>query len=643
MDVSGDISLSAAQRAALLKVLPDTGDSVELKDVGIDDDGVTRAGVKFTCMSDHPCTVTVSNSAGTIVAMYASQVLGDGTASAMAMGLAADVVDTFAELNSGRTAAIRALVNNNPDATPARNNPNWTETELIGMGIGGRGVLNADMAGLRSDFQANGTDLAGHVADADTDASTFAIAAPGASPDLRKGSKIAGADDAIDPSDDMAPAPAGWNMKTLFRDWGDTSDDGDGGFETAAIVVKNLGEGTPYPFDHKLYRKYVNRAARNMFELTVLANGNTAPGTLATSVNINTAEVAAKSEQWAAMVFDSDSLVPAQDRDLEVNTGETFTGSYFDAPGQFRCVGIGCALVRNGDGMVVVRDTNDDPDVVASTGRWSFTPAKGAMITVPDQDWMAYGAWLTTPDDAAGNHRFGVFFNGMDPYHPAQNALTAAEAVGLRGSATYSGGATGVYVDRTMNADGRTYTENSGLFTADATLTAHFDRTSNGTDTPDSVTADTNDYSISGRIDNFRGTDGVFLGDDTQASPNDPTAGENDWVVLLGRSHIDDDADDLANDADPTNANLAIGGSTSGSADGVSWSGMWNGMFFGPNADADGDPIKPSGVAGQFWANTGDPDGPTIGTPPTATGTMLTKDAVTSVAGSFGATKNADD
>ena len=48
-------------------------------------------------------------------------------------------------------------------------------------------------------------------------------------------------------------------MKTLFRDWGDTAGDpGDGGFETGAIVVKNLGEGTPHPFDRKLSDRYVN-------------------------------------------------------------------------------------------------------------------------------------------------------------------------------------------------------------------------------------------------------------------------------------------------------------------------------------------------------------------------------------------------
>ena len=58
-----------------------------------------RAGVTFTCASAYPCTITVSNSLGTIVATWASQTLGDGTASAMASGLEPPV-DTFARLNS---------------------------------------------------------------------------------------------------------------------------------------------------------------------------------------------------------------------------------------------------------------------------------------------------------------------------------------------------------------------------------------------------------------------------------------------------------------------------------------------------------------------------------------------------------------
>ena len=262
-------------------------------------------------------------------------------------------------------------------------------TELIGMGIGGPGVLNADKAGLRSDFQANGADLAGHTTDADSNADTAAIAAPGASPDLRMGTTITGAMDAIDPSDDMASAPDGWGMKTLFRDWGDTAGDGDGGFETGAIVVKNLGEGTDHPFDRKLAGKYVNTSAKNMFTLSILANGNL-PGvtSLGTSVDIDSTvdpatttdpvfSAAATPTQLAAMVFDSTSLVAAQDQDLNVNRSETFTGTYFGAPGQFSASrrSLKCAPSRG-------TPTTTRSSVLLTTTpplppRWEFRPQEG--------------------------------------------------------------------------------------------------------------------------------------------------------------------------------------------------------------------------------------------------------------------------
>ena len=605
VDATGSISLTAEQHAALLEVLPDNRDTVKLD---VDADGATRAGVTFTCMSAYPCTVNVTNSAGTIVATWASQTLGDGTASAMAMGLEPPV-DTFAELNAGNTESIRADVAGAADDSGTVG-PDSTPTELIGMGIGGPGVLNADKAGLRSDFQANGADLA----------TPDTVAAPGAPPALMGGTTITGAMDAIDPSEDMASAPDGWVMKTLFRDWGDTAGDGDGGFETGAIVVKNLGEGTPYPFDRKLSGKYADDVAKTMFALTLRDDG-TAPPTpgvpaLATSVDINTA---ATPTQRDAMVFDSTSLVPAQDQDLTVDLGETFTGMYFDAPGQFRCLEpqtgtANCGLARNDDGTVGVAD-GDATTTGIQIGRWMFTPDPDAMITVPDQDWMAYGAWLTTPDNASGDHRLGVFFNGMDPWAATENAtsLNAEHADGLRGSATYSGGATGVYVDGTA----------SGLFTARAMLTADFDKGSDGAD------VDEVDYTISGRIDNFRGTDGVYLGDDTQASPNDPTAGENDWVVELGTIDFGTATDGVL--PAPENAD-----NTSGSADGVPWTGRWNGQFFGPST-VDGDPAAPSGVAGQFWAETEDPltadtTGPVV--------EAASVGPVTAVFGAFGATRD---
>ena len=615
MDAGGYVMLTKEQQAALLEVLPMNGDSATLD---VDADGTMRAGVTFTCMSAYPCTVTVSNSAGTIVAMWSSQTLGDGTASAMAMGLEMPT-DTFAELNAGSAAAIRSDVVGAADDSSTVG-PVMTPTELIGMGIGGPGVLNADMAGLRSDFQANGADFVNADGTVANPQPTMG-AVPGASPTLRGGTTVTGAMDAIDPSDDMGSAPDGWGMKTLFRDWGDTAGDGDGGFETAAIVVKNLGEGTAYPFDRKLAAKYVIPAAQSMFRLSIRADGTAATVTsLATSVDIdsaatpaNTMAAMATPTQWAAMVFDSTSLVPAQDQDLTVDAGETFTGTYFGAPGQFRCVaatGANCGLVRNDDGTVGIADTVPATMGIQSTGRWTFTPDPDAMIAVPDQDWMAYGAWLTTPDDTSGDHRLGVFFNGMDVWTPAANALDATTANGLRGTATYSGGATGVYVDG----------DDSGLFTADAMLTAHFDKDS----TAEKVVG--TDYRISGRIDNFRGTDGVYLGSDTQASPNDPSAGNNDWVVELGGASFDTSS---------TEGTIAAT-ATTGSADGVSWTGMWNGQLFGPSG-TEADPLAPSGVAGRFWAETADPL--------MADTTNPTVDAasvgpVTAVVGAFGATKD---
>ena len=38
-------------------------------------------------------------------------------------------------------------------------------------------------------------------------------------------------------------------------------------------------------------------------------------------------------------------------------------------------------------------------------------------VALPDQDWIAFGFWLTAPNDAKdGTHRMGVFYDGMDMY-----------------------------------------------------------------------------------------------------------------------------------------------------------------------------------------------------------------------------------
>ncbi len=616
MAASGDVMLTTAQQTALMGVLPMNGDSVTL-DVGAD--GVMRAGVTFTCMSDYPCTVTVSNSAGTIVAMWASQTLGDGMASAMATGLEPPP-DAFPRMNPANGATVAGILragidtaasgvgvtpvtprgpySGSPNVVTTTDAANATATVLGGLGLGDSGAANIDGITITSDLDPNTPFTAGV-------ASGAALA----------GSSMSMTDETMDNRDSVAID--GWTHKVLFRDWGDTAGTGDGGFETGALVYSDMMDPVSAPFDRNLAAMFVNAGAQNSFRLHGIASGTVPanPGAN-TSVVIDpsgtytttglTGLLQAGSAQLLAMRFDADSLVGAQDQDLNIDASETFTGSYFGAPGQFRCVAASCALRRNADGTVGVADTNAATAGTQSTGTWTFTPDPGAMVAVPDQDWMIYGAWLTTPDVMSGTHRVGVFFSGMAPY--TRTFAPGGTPFGLTGSATYSGGATGVYVDGTR----------SGLFTAAANLTATFDVNGNGTDDA------TTDFMVSGRIDNFKDSAGRFLGADTAANPNDPVAGgENDWVVLLGTA-------DLAAITTGSIPLPAAGTTnTSGSADGFGWTGRWSGQFYGPNTNAAGNNVVPTGVGGQFEAITG----ATVDTDPTTAGVQSK-----GVVGAFGAT-----
>ena len=578
--VSGDVTLPMAAQAAFgILMNPGDSDAVEIAA----EQAVVRQGVTFTCASAYPCTVTVTNNLGTIVATWMSYTLDDGTAGVMA-SVPVPPAHTFAAANSANPATVRAALGTPIAALGgAVGNPN---TAIGGMRLGDSGALNFNGFTLTSNLNPNGT--------------AFAVGPPVAGSTLTAGLT----NDEIMPSPDMAPPPAGWQVKALFRDWGDdTTSAADGGFETSALAYSDIGPGTPQPFDAMLAARFVNAGASYAF--TVLANGTPpAAPPAATSVNIPVALPGGPSVLTMAMVFDPGSLVPAQDQDLNIDPFETFTGSYFGARGVFQCAVAGCGLMRNADGTVGLADTGAAAGL--QSGTWTFTPAPGAIITVPDQDWMIYGAWMTTPDDSNGTHALGVFFNGFDPYEGIVNGNDAftAGATGLNGTATYSGGAAGIYVDD-MTSSG---------FTASATLTANFDVDGDGM--AGGAGNDANDYMISGRIDDFRGQDGTFLGSDTAAMPNDPVrGGENDWVVTLGMAPLAAGA----NGAIPVTA-------TAGSADGIPWVGTWSGQLYGPNVDAMMNPVSPSGVAGQFRAATVASGNAQVGN--------------TSVVGAFGATRD---
>ena len=136
---------------------------------------------------------------------------------------------------------------------------------------------------------------------------------------------------------------------------------------------------------------------------------------------------------------------------------------------------------------------------------------------VPDQDWILYGAWLTTPDDMPGPANTGSACSSTVWTPMATRASSAIRANRRRRSMT--GGATGVYVDRSR----------TGIFNS----RCHSGR-------PPSPTLSMPRERYRGPESTISGTPTVtILGLDTAADPNDPTGGgENDWLVRLNSTEV---------------------------------------------------------------------------------------------------------
>ena len=266
-----------------------------------------------------------------------------------------------------------------------------------------------------------------------------------------------------------------------------------------------------------------------------------------------------------------------QDRTLPIAQGTVIEGTYFGAEGTFRCSAAPpCTITRASTGSTPfqVADTNAETDGIQGGGTWVFTPDDDAMVLLPDQDWMAFGFWLTAPDDTAeGTHRLGIFYDGMDTYG-YEAARTGDDA--LDGEAMYTGSATGYYVND----------DEDGMFTADASLTAVFN---------DGAAADPVTNMLSGRIDNFRDSMGRYLDSDTRDAVNQ--GGENDWFVRLDADAIQNDGSTIPDDNEV--------GEVGGSADGVLWAdGEWAAQLYGGGDRLTPSFAAPTGVAGQFRAVT---------------------------------------
>ena len=207
------------------------------------------------------------------------------------------------------------------------------------------------------------------------------------------------------------------------------------------------------------------------------------------------------------------------------------------------------------------------------------------MSPVADADYLHYGVWLmrTTDED-------GTTYNEVETFAGASEGLPASGAVAaVKGSASYSGGATGVY---TRNheydaATGDLINATSGHFTAAASLTATFgqveDDNNEGTIAPNLLNT------LTGTIDDFT------------LNPSEPGGPEpaNEWSVnLVG------DIDTGDND-----------GTASGTANGGGAEGSFSAIFHGSVVPVDHDmddtdtalevAPHPSAVVGEFDANFG--------------------------------------
>ena len=251
----------------------------------------------------------------------------------------------------------------------------------------------------------------------------------------------------------------------------------------------------------------------------------------------------------AQLTFDGDD--PADDEDAAF----TAAGTYRGAMGTYMCNGgaTDCTVTLDAEGMIT-----------AMSDGWVFIPDEGATSDQPDYDYLHYGFWLKRTTDADGAVTYDEVETFAGSSVPASGSVSA-----VTGTASYVGGAAGVYVRETYDpADGSVDTATSGHFTADARLSATFgqvpvsDTDSTGTIAPNLLNQ------LFGTIDNF-----VLSGGE-----------ENAWSVNLSSGAID-----------------GTTGTASGAANGGGAAGSWDATFHGP-ADADN---QPHTVVGEFDANFG--------------------------------------
>ena len=242
----------------------------------------------------------------------------------------------------------------------------------------------------------------------------------------------------------------------------------------------------------------------------------------------------------------------AQDAVGETPAVEAFetAGTYNGSMGTYRCNGTAdCTVTLDAKGAITAID-----------GSWIFTPAPRVTTDQPDYEYLSYGFWLKKTTDEDGV----LTYNEVETF--AGSSLDTASDVRLvEGSATYNGGATGVYVKDVHNSDGTLDTATAGHFTAAASLKVNFVGNSVALDDQNSITGTINKFELSG-------------------------GEENAWSAALKGLIV-----------------TPMDGIASGTANGGGAAGTFNATFYGPTPETEADDgtatVAPGSVVGEFDAN----------------------------------------
>ena len=359
--------------------------------------------------------------------------------------------------------------------------------------------------------------------------------------------------------------------------------DDDGNVKSEVVIVRtDIDAPTPRPF-------VMDGNNKGVYSLNANNDGSGDPQSLTVvegddDVNLPLIMSASFSSASAGGSDATHAFLPAKDDDTstadvdESRDAAKVMGSYDGGMGHYICStgdgGANCTVKVNAKGVVT-----------GISAGWIFTPAAGAMVDVDDTSYLAYGFWLdrTSKDGKVTSYDEVETFAMVVGMEETTEGSGVDEIGSVMGSATYKGGAAGVYVN--ANDGGTIDKATSGHFQADITLNAKFGGGNIGVN---------NQFAIDGSITNF-----ALSGKE-----------ENDWKVELMPADFSGRAGmGPGKEAAGTSHENAFKGDAKGDA--LAATGSWNGVFYGAagseidhdnDTSTDGINQAPAAVVGEFNA-----------------------------------------